>query len=167
MLNILIPVDGSTSSLRAVEYVVQYRALHNEVLNVTLAHAQPRLSRYLTRFVPAGNVRIFQKERSDQALKDATAFLSNAGVEHQIRVGQGDVTDVIVACAKETGAQKIVMGTTRKNALARFFQGSVVSKVMALTDIPVEVVAKEDASKMERFGIPIGLGLTFLWLAVE
>jgi hypothetical protein len=59
------------------------------------------------------------------------------------------------------------MGTTRKNALARFFQGSVVNKVMALTDLPVEVIAKENATKFERFGVPVGLGLTFLWLAVE
>jgi hypothetical protein len=59
------------------------------------------------------------------------------------------------------------MGTTRKNALTRFFQGSVVNKVMAMTDLPVEIVARESAGKFERFGIPIGLGLTFLWLAVE
>lgn len=167
MLNILIPVDGSRSSLRAVEYVVQYRALHNEVVNVTLAHAQPRFSRYLTRFVPSGNVALFQKERADKALESAISVLTEADVSHQVHVGSGDVTDVIVECAKQVGAQKIVMGSTRKNALARFFHGSVVSKVMASTDIPVEIVAKENASKVERFGVPIGLGLTFLWLAVE
>lgn len=167
MLNILIPVDGSKSSLRAVEYVVQYRALHNEVLNVTLVHAQPRFSRYLTRFVPSGNVTMFQKERADKALESAINVLSEAQVVHEVRVGKGDTTDVIIGCAEKIGAQKIVMGSTRKNALTRFFQGSVVSKVMAGTDIPVEVIAKENASKVERFGVPIGLGLTFLWLAVE
>ena len=59
------------------------------------------------------------------------------------------------------------MGTTRKNALSRFFESSVVAKAMAMTDLPVEVAAKENASKLQRFGIPIGVGLTFLRLAVD
>ena len=167
MLNILIPVDGSRNALRAVEYVIQYRVLHDELINVNLANVQPRLSKYLTRFVPAGNVRLFQKERAEEALKDAVDLLTKAGVEHTVHMDRGDAAEAIVACAQKTQSQKIVMGTTRKNALLRFFEGSVASKVMAMTDLPVEVVAKDNASKLERFGIPIGVGLTFLWLAVE
>lgn len=167
MLNILIPVDGSRNALRAVEYVIQYRALHSELINVNLTNVQPRLSKYLTRFVPSGNVRMFQQERAEEALKGAVDLLSKAGVDHSIHMDRGDAAEAIVACAQKTQSQKIIMGTTRKNALARFFEGSVVNKVMALTDLPVEVVAKENASKLQRFGIPIGVGLTFLWLAVE
>ncbi|MDO9422207.1 MAG: universal stress protein [Herminiimonas sp.] len=167
MLNILIPVDGSRNALRAVEYVIQYRALHSELINVNLTNVQPRLSKYLTRFVPSNNVRMFQQERAEEALKGAVDMLSKAGVEYSVHMDRGDAAEAIVACAQKTQSQKIIMGTTRKNALARFFEGSVVNKVMALTDLPVEVVAKENASKLQRFGIPIGVGLTFLWLAVE
>lgn len=167
MLNILIPVDGSRNALRAVEYVIQYRVLHNELINVKLINVQPRLSKYLTRFVPSHNVHLFQQERAEKALEGAVALLSKANVEYSVHIAKGDTAEAIVACAEKTKSQKIVMGTTRKNALARYFQGSVVNKVMALTDLPVEVVAKENASRLERFGIPIGLGLTFLWLAVE
>lgn len=167
MLNILIPVDGSRTALRAVEYVIQYRALHDEVINVNLTNIQPRMSKYLTRFVPSGNVHLFQQERAEKAVEAAVDLLSRAGVEHSVHMDKGDAAEAIVACAEKTKSQKIVIGTTRKNALARFFQGSVVNKVMALTDLPVEVVAKENATRLERFGIPIGVGLTFLWLAVE
>lgn len=167
MLNILIPVDGSRSALRAVEYVVQYRAIHDEVINVNLTNIQPRLPRHITRFASSANVKILQQERAEEAMADAIELLSKAGVQHTVHVGKGDTADEIVACAKKVRAQKIVMGTTRKNALTRFFQGSVVNKVMATSDLPVEVVARENAGRLERFGIPIGLGLTFLWLAVE
>ncbi|WP_076592538.1 universal stress protein [Herminiimonas arsenitoxidans] len=167
MLNILIPVDGSRNALRAVEYVIQYRAMHDELINVNLANIQPRLSRYITRFVPSANVRMLQQERAEQALKGAVDMLIKAGVEHSVHINKGDAAEGIVACAQETASQKIVMGTTRKNALSRFFQGSVVSKVMAITDLPVEVVAKENATKLARFGIPVGVGLAVLWLAVE
>lgn len=167
MLNILIPVDGSRSALLAVEYVIQYRALHKESINVNLSNVQPRMSKYLTRFVPTQNVTLFQQERAEKALESAIGLLTKAGVEHTVHMDKGDAASAIVACAKKTQSEKIIIGTTRKNALTRFFEGSVVNKVMALTDLPVEVVAKDNASKLQRFGIPIGVGLTFLWLAVE
>lgn len=150
-----------------MEYVIQYRVLHDELINVILTNVQPRLSKYLTRFVPSHNVHLFQQERAEKALEGAVDLLSKAGVAHTVHMDRGNAAEAIVACAEKTKSQKIVMGTTRKKALSRFFEGSVVNKVMALTDLPVEVVAKENASKLERFGIPIGLGLTFLWLAVE
>jgi nucleotide-binding universal stress UspA family protein len=167
MLNILIPVDGSRNALRAVEYVIQYRVLHDELINVNLANVQPRLPKYVTRFVPSHNVRLFQQERAEKTMEGAVDLLAKAGMQHAVHISKGDTAEAIVACAQKTGSQKIVMGTTRKNALARFFEGSIVNKVMALTDLPVEVVAKDDATKLERFGIPIGLGLAFLLLAVE
>lgn len=167
MLNILIPIDGSKSAMQAVDYAIQYRRSHNEPISVNLINVQPRLSRYLTRFVASRNVQLLQKERANTALKDATELLREAGMEYSVHLEKGKTAETIVACARETGAHKIVVGTTRKNALTRFFQGSVVNKVMGLTDLPVEVIAKENATKLERFGIPVGLGLTFLWLAVE
>jgi nucleotide-binding universal stress UspA family protein len=167
MLNILVPVDGTRSALRAVEYVIQLRVLHNELIQVNLANIQPRLPRYITRFANSRDVRILRQERADQALANSIDMLSKAGVQYAVHLHVGNAAEQIVACAEKTQSQKIVMGTTRKNALSRFFQGSIVNKVMALTDLPVEVVARGAASKFERFGIPVGLGLTFLWLAVE
>ena len=49
------------------------------------------------------------------------------------------------------------MGTTRKNALTRLVENSVVDKVIELTSVPVEVIAGDKMSKWERFGIPAGI----------
>lgn len=169
MLNILIPVDGSRDALRAVEYVIQYRALHDELMHVSLTNIQPRLPRYVTRFVQPQNIHLFRKERAGKALRSAIDLLDKAGLQYSVYINKGDIAEAIVACARQTHSHKIVMGTTRKNALVRFFQGSIINKVMALTDLPVEVVAKEEATILERFGIPVGVGvgLAFLWLATE
>ncbi|HWT71351.1 MAG TPA: universal stress protein [Oxalicibacterium sp.] len=167
MLKILIPVDGSRSALHAVEHAVQSRVQHNEPLQVHLANIQPCLPRYVTRFASAKSVRMLQRERSELAMTDAINLLDKAGVPYDVHLQIGNAAEQIVACAEKTQSQKIMMGTTRKNALSRFFQGSIVSKVMAMTDLPVEVIARGEAGKFERFGVPVGLGLTFLWLAVE
>jgi nucleotide-binding universal stress UspA family protein len=167
MVSILVPVDGSRSALRAVEHAIQSRVQHNEAVQIHLANIQPRLPRYVTRFASSESIRMLQYERSEQAISSAVNMLAEAGVQYEVHLRVGNAAEQIVACAEKTQSRKILMGTTRKNALSRFFQSSVVNKVMALTDLPVEVVARGEASRFERFGAPIGLGLTFLWLAVE
>ena len=167
MLNILIPVDGSRNALHAVQHVIQSRVLHNEPVQVNLANIQPRLPRHITRFVSAHSVRQLQQERAESALSEAVSMLTKAGVPHTKHVCIGPAAEQILECAQATGSQKIVMGSTRKNALSRFFQGSIVSKTMELSDLPVEVIAHGKAGLFERMCVPAGLGLTFLWLAVE
>ncbi|GGI21085.1 universal stress protein [Oxalicibacterium faecigallinarum] len=167
MLNILIPVDGSKSALTAVKHVIHQRVLHAEPIKVALTNVQPRLPRHITRFASAKAVRQLQAERAEEAMKDAMSMLTAAGVPYDLHVYKGNVAEQIAQGALQMEADKIVMGTTRKNALTRFFQGSVVNRVMALTEKPVEIVARGEAGKLERFGIPVGVGLAFLWLAVE
>ena len=70
--------------------------------------------------------------------------------------------------AKRLGCHHIVMGTARKNSLTRMFEASVTNRVLELTTVPVEVIAGDAISKLERYGIPaaIGAGLALL-LAVD
>jgi hypothetical protein len=49
------------------------------------------------------------------------------------------------------------MSTARKNSLTRLVEGSVVNKVLELTSMPVEVIAGDSVSKLERYGIPAAL----------
>ena len=171
MRTVMIPVDGSRTALRAVEHILRQRVLHSEPLHITLLNVQPRLPRHITRFATASAVRQLQEERATAAMKDATTMLDASDVPSDVpsdvRVHKGEAAEQIAQHAMATGVERIVMASTKKNALVRFFQGSVVSKVMARTDVPVEVIACGEASKLERFGIPVGIGLTFLWLAVE
>ncbi|WP_293780028.1 universal stress protein [uncultured Oxalicibacterium sp.] len=163
----MIPVDGSKTALHALDHVVRQRALHPEELHITLLNVQPRLPRHITRFATASAVRQLQEERATMAMKEAVDKLAASNISYDVRVHKGDAAEQIAQHAAAANVERIVMGATKKNALLRFFQGSIVSKVMERTDVPVEVIASGKASRMERFGIPVGIGLTFLWLAVE
>ena len=44
--------------------------------------------------------------------------------------------------------------------------GSIVNKVIELTTAPVVVIAGDPASKVERYGIPAGVGAALAWLVV-
>lgn len=51
-----------------------------------------------------------------------------------------------------------VMSTAHKNSLTRLVENSVTNKVLELTTVPVEVIAGDSVSKVERYAIPAGLG---------
>jgi DNA-directed RNA polymerase subunit E'/Rpb7 len=45
-------------------------------------------------------------------------------------------------------------------------QDSVTNRVLELTPVPVEVIAGENISRLERYGIPVGVGTALAALLV-
>lgn len=56
-----------------------------------------------------------------------------------------------------------------KNSLTRMLQDSTTNKVLEQTSVPVEVIAGDAVSKLERYGLPTGLvaALALLIAAVD
>ena len=69
----------------------------------------------------------------------------------------GARAESITAAAHRLGCDEIVMGAARKNSLTRLVEDSTTSRVLELTDVPVEIVPGDAVSRWERYGIPAGL----------
>jgi nucleotide-binding universal stress UspA family protein len=79
----------------------------------------------------------------------------------------GDRAKAITDAAKRLRCDEIVMATARKNSLTRWIESSVTDRVIELTSVPVEIIAGDSMSKLERYGIPAALAaLAALVLAV-
>ncbi|MFS0755122.1 universal stress protein [Noviherbaspirillum sp. 1P10PC] len=169
MLKILIPVDGSSCALEGVKYVIQESKQHTEPMHVHLVNVQPRLPNDVTRYARHQDVHAYQAECAGKALAAAVALLGGASLPHSVHISKGDVIESIVACAETLHCDRIVMGTARKNALVRFIEGSMINRVIARSDIPVEVIARERGTLLERFAVPVGFGagLMLLWAALS
>lgn len=169
MLKVLVPIDGSPNALHAVRHVIrEYQRAHN--LELHLLNVQPRLSRHIGRFISRDRRDQFYREQAEQAMQPAQAALSAAQVPfHTHRVLGRDRARSIVEMAQQLGCHHMVMGTARKNSLTRMVEDSVTDRVLELTTLPVEVIAGDAVSKLERFGIPAGiaLGLGLLVLATD
>ncbi len=76
---------------------------------------------------------------------------------HTAHVQVGHKAQVIAEAARRIGCDHIVMSTARKNSLTRMIEASVTNKVLELTPVPVEVIAGDSVSKLERYGIPAAL----------
>ena len=70
----------------------------------------------------------------------------------------GDRAGMIVDEARRLRCHKIVMGTARKNSLTRMLQDSTTSKVLEHTSVPLEVIVGTSVSRLERWGLPAGVG---------
>lgn len=168
MLNILVPVDGSSNALRAVRHAIAEYRRHHE-LQLHLLNVQPRLSRHAARFVSRADREGWLHDRADAAMSAAVALLTDAGVPHQTHWATGERADQICRAARRLDIHHIVMGTARKNSLTRMLEDSVTHRVLEKTPVPVEVIAGDAVSKWERWGLPAGvLGLGGLFvLAVD
>jgi len=70
----------------------------------------------------------------------------------------GDSAACIVELAQRLHCERIVMGTARKDSLVRLVEDCVVNRVLERTTLPVEVIAGNQASNWERYGIPAAVG---------
>ena len=156
MLKVLVPIDGSANSLRAVHHAIAEYQRHHE-LELHLLNVQPRLYRHISRFVSRHDRESWQHDRADAAMASACTLLAQAGVPHQTHWVTGDRATEICRAAERLGAHHVVMGTARKNSFTRMLEDSVTNSVLQATPVPVEVVAGNAVSKWERWGLPAGV----------
>lgn len=139
-MKILLPVDGSDHSDRAVRHVIallQGCGAHTvHLVNVQAPIDAPEIRSHM----PAGEIEAMQISRGGDALVSARALLDQAGVSYAPSVRIGPVAETIIQCASDTGCEKIIMGTRGLGALAGMLLGSVATHVLQLTELPVTLV---------------------------
>jgi len=144
MLRILIPVDGSEFSLAAVQRVVQLKNELKDAPEVLLVNVQPPLPvREL--FLAGGPSDVRHREEPLKAhgaelLATAKQALDDAAIPSRLFVEIGEPAPIIASLAKTYHCELIVMSKRSRNTLAGFYFGSVATKVLHLSPVPVVVV---------------------------
>lgn len=140
MLTILLPVDGSDNSLRAVDHVIALAAAGGQ-LDVHLLNVQPPITSGVVKsFINQDQLNAFYREEATKALAGARQKLDRAGVAYAHHIGIGHLAETIADYAKQHHAGQIVMGTRGMNAISNLVMGSVATKVIHLSDVPVTLV---------------------------
>ncbi|MEO8122613.1 MAG: universal stress protein [Burkholderiales bacterium] len=141
MIKVLIAVDGSAPSNRAIEAVAQLAELAGPV-NVVLVHVRERVS-LVAGLSSATRGQLEQAHQREQDKLIAAALDHARGCGLTIgttRRAEGSAAPEIVAAAAECGADRIVLGTRGMGAIGSLFLGSIAQRVVQLADVPVLLV---------------------------
>lgn len=141
MYKVLIAVDGSAPSNRAIEAVARLAEQIGPV-SVVLVHVRERVSPHAA--LPAATqAQIVQANQQQQDHLIAAALEHARGCGLAIgttRRAEGSPAPEIVAAAAECGADQIVLGTRGAGAIGSLFLGSIAQRVVQLADVPVMLV---------------------------
>ena len=141
MLKVLVPVDGSKDSDRAVAHAIAFVAnskapVELHVLNVQL----PIASGGVRMFFKREDIEAYYQDIGQESLRTAREQLDKAGQAYVQHVSAGPVGETIATYAKEQRCDHIVMGSRGLGAVSGMVLGSVATKVIHLTDVPVTLV---------------------------
>jgi nucleotide-binding universal stress UspA family protein len=137
---ILVPVDGSETSNRAVVAALQLARENGG--RVRLVHALDELA-YLTGYEYAGDLLKIAQEYAGKVLADALDMAKAAGVPADTRLVEEPglrLGEVVAQEARSWEADLVVVGTHGRRGVSRVVLGSGAEQVLRLAPVPVLAV---------------------------
>ncbi|MFC1532963.1 universal stress protein [Thermodesulfobacteriota bacterium] len=144
---ILIAVDGSIYSRKAIEYTIKMESIIKD-LNYTLLNIHPKISEFLIEDARTDakarsalkNVTSKNQENSVEILNESKSIMTKLGVgEKQIEIISQPVVrgtaKAILDYAKQSLCDSIVMGRRGVSLLAEAFIGSITNNVLEHTNV--------------------------------
>lgn len=156
-MRVLVPVDDSPDSRRAVQHVIRECAA-NAAMEIHVLNVQPRLRRHVAQFISKRDREAFYRDQAEAALRPVRRLLDEAGTPYMTHTEVGPKAPLIAAAASGLGCDRIVIGRAHKNAFTRLIESSVSNAALELATVPVVVIPGKAASNVERYGVPAGVG---------
>jgi nucleotide-binding universal stress UspA family protein len=138
--NILVPVDGSSNSLRAVKFAIQ--EAEQGQMTIHLLHVVPAFDDYgmVGAYISEHQRRQIMSKRADAILKRGVTALGAATAKFKVHMVVGDTAGKIAATARRLKCSSIIMGTRGMGMLGALVLGSIATKVIHLAKVPVTLV---------------------------
>jgi len=141
-MKILVAVDGSKSSLDAVQCLIDHADWYREKPQVELLTVHlpvPKLPG-MGAAVGKNQIQRYYEEEGQARLAAAKKKLTAARVPFEARVLVGQIAEAIVDHAKARRCDIIYIGTRGMSALGKAVLGSTAAKVLHISTIPVLLV---------------------------
>jgi nucleotide-binding universal stress UspA family protein len=143
MKKLLVPVDGSGAAQRALQQAIALARMSPDAsIHLVHAHEEPDIYGEIAVYVPRAKMEELQRGVSEGLLAaaEAAAGLEDSGVRYTKEVLIGPIGPTIARHAERLGCDAIVMGRHGKSTIGDLLMGSVATKVLHLTRLPVLLV---------------------------
>lgn len=133
---ILVPIDGTEYSWRALDYAVALAKMSGGMLIVMTVTKKELLH---TVIVNNGDCMLGQI--GNEVLDAARCMLRNSGIEAEFRLEEGsNVAEKILRAEKSENCDAIIIGSRGFGMLEGLFKNSVSQLVVENADVPVTIV---------------------------
>lgn len=140
MHKLLVPVDSSENSIRALDYAIGLAKQFGLELRLVNAQEEPIVYGGAEVYLTEEKARQLLHEHSEELIKPAVDRARTAGVRFTSAIIVGDVATAIASQAEQNGCDGIVMGTRGMSAIGNLLMGSIATKVIHLSKLPVTLV---------------------------
>lgn len=140
MLTLLVAVDGSECSIKAVRYATARAASAQPASHIHLVNVQHPVHGSVAAFVDAGQIKQYHQDEGMKALESARAVLAAENIAYEHHVFIGDPAEVIARFAQEQSCDEIIVGTRGHSGVSGLLLGSVASKIIHHAPVPVVLV---------------------------
>jgi nucleotide-binding universal stress UspA family protein len=141
MEKVLLAVDGSECSDRAVRWTISVIAAMNRPARLDVVTVQPAINAGGIRsFVGNEAIETYQREEGDRCLASARAALDAAKVAYTPHILLGPIGQSIADFATQNGCDGIVMGTRGLGGVSGLVLGSVATQVIQVATVPVTLI---------------------------
>ena len=140
MPKVLLTIDGSESSDRAVKHLI-HLVKSSHPMDVHLLNVQPPImSGEISFIATAKTVESLHHDKGEKTAESARALLDDAGIQYAFRIELGPIAETIAQYAQNNQCEQIIMGTRGMSAISNLILGSVATKVIHLAHAPVTLV---------------------------
>lgn len=140
-MKILLAVDGSAFTTKALDYVAANRGMFVEGHELILVHVCPGIPGYVGRHVSKEVIHDYYSEEQAKVIEPIKAQLAERGIaNYKVDSRHGHAPEEIIKSASDHGCGMIVMGTHGHGLFGRALMGSVATKVVAESKTAVLLV---------------------------
>jgi nucleotide-binding universal stress UspA family protein len=153
---ILVPTDGSDLALRATSMAI--RLAEECGAELIFVHAiVPYYPPYGVEYLDGAmyeKIRVGESESSAHLLKAAVEEAETAGVKATSISEVNSRPEILIEkTGKQTDCDLIVISTHGRGKLAKFFLGSVTSRLLVISSVPI-LVYRDQSMLDDFFGLP-------------
>ena len=136
---VLVPIDGSAASLRALDFAIEMTG-QNPGTSLVLLNVQNISAMDLADAAMGSDWQEAASHASAEALKEAVGKAQAAGIAFKNLVATGQPAEAIAQASRDERIDHIVMGTRGLGSIQGLLLGSVAMKVIHLAEVPITLI---------------------------
>lgn len=139
-MKIMLAVDGSAYTKRMLSYIAAHDELLGKGHEFVVVTVTPEVPPHVTRFLAADVLQQYYQDEADKVLKPVREFAQQQGWPVRERALVGAAADAIAEVAEQEKPDVLLMGSHGHGAVGGVILGSVSTRVIARTKVPVLLI---------------------------